>query len=246
MKKIISISILVVLAMANVLFNFSRDSDFSKSVSALEKKQIRKIDVNFKEEKILGETIDINLIIPKLVGFKNKDFENNLNGNILESIIEFKNNTEELSIIDHKYAKENKYDIPKYNCTVDYKINYISDNLISLTIEYTKFTGGSYSVEEKTTYNIDINNEKLLKLSDLFYDKDNYIEIINDHIKRELEEKENVYFVDKFDSIKETSKFYIDKDNIVIYFDMNEIAPYVVGIPEFKIPLNNLNLQIKI
>lgn len=246
MKRVISISILVVLAMTNVLFNYGKDNDFSKKVSALEKTQVRKIEVNFKEEKLIGETLDINLRIPKLIGFKNKDFENKLNGEILESIIEFKNNTEELSIMDHKYAKENKYDIPKYNCTVDYKVNHISNNLVSLTIQFAKFTGGAYVVEENVTYNIDVNNEKILNLEDLFYDKENYMEIINKNIKGQLKEKENIYFVDKFTSVKETSKFYIDKDNIVLYFDMNEIAPYVIGIPEFKIPLKELNLRIKI
>ncbi|HAG42483.1 MAG TPA: hypothetical protein DCL31_02680, partial [Clostridium sp.] len=93
MKRVVSISLLVVLTMINILFNFNKNNEFSKKVNALEKKQMEKIEVNFKEEKILGETIDINLRIPRLVGLINKDFENKLNGQILESIIKFKNNT---------------------------------------------------------------------------------------------------------------------------------------------------------
>ncbi|WP_454054349.1 DUF3298 and DUF4163 domain-containing protein [Clostridium sp. Marseille-Q7071] len=246
MKRVVSVSLLVVLAMINILFNFNKDNEFSKKVSALEKTQMEKIEVNFKEEKILGETIDINLRIPRLIGLANKEFENKLNGEILESIIKFKNNTEELSIIDHKYAKENRYDIPKYNCTVDYKVNYISNNLVSLTIEFVKFTGGTYAIEDNVTYNVDINKEKILNLDDVFHEKENYVEIINGNIKTELKEKENVYFADKFITVNENTKFYIEKDNIVVYFDMNEISPYVIGIPEFKIPLNNFSLQMKL
>ncbi|ARC84772.1 hypothetical protein U732_4311 [Clostridium argentinense CDC 2741] len=246
MKRVVSISLLVVLTMINILFNFNKDNEFSKKVNALEKTQMEKIEVNFKEEKILGETIDINLRIPRLVGLINKDFENKLNGQILERIINFKNNTEELSIIDHKYAKENRYDIPKYNCTVDYKVNHISNNLVSLTLQFIKFTGGTYAIEENITYNVDINKGKILNLDDIFYEKDNYVEIINRNIKEELKEKENIYFVDKFTTVNENTKFYIEQNNIVVYFNMNEISPYVIGIPEFKIPLNNFSLQMKL
>ncbi|WP_291581646.1 RsiV family protein [Clostridium sp. UBA6640] len=93
---------------------------------------------------------------------------------------------------------------------------------------------------------MDINKGRILNLYDIFYEKDNYVEVINRNIKTELEEKGNVYFVDKFATINENTKFYIEENNIVVYFNMNEISPYVIGIPEFKIPLNNFSLQMKL
>ena len=39
----------------------------------------------------------------------------------------------------------------------------------------------------------------------------------------------------EFKSIEDKQKFYIQDDNIVVYFDLYDIAPYAAGIPEFKI-----------
>ena len=51
------------------------------------------------------------------------------------------------------------------------------------------------------------------------------------------------YFTGKdgFKGISENQGFYISSGNIVIYFQVYEIAPYVTGIPEFYIPVEKFD-----
>ena len=49
----------------------------------------------------------------------------------------------------------------------------------------------------------------------------------------------------EFKSIEDKQKFYIQDDNIVVYFDLYDIAPYAAGIPEFIINVNKINHILK-
>ena len=48
-----------------------------------------------------------------------------------------------------------------------------------------------------------------------------------------------------FKGINEKSLYYLDNDNLVIYFQEYEIGPYVSGIIEFKIPLSEFKDNFK-
>ena len=92
-------------------------------------------------------------------------------------------------------------------------------------------------------------NGEILNLSDLFKDKVNYKEVINNEIRKQIEDmvkkdKENAG-VYQFTTISDNQKFYIQDDNIVIFFDLYEIAPYAAGIPEFKINIKSFNHILK-
>ena len=49
----------------------------------------------------------------------------------------------------------------------------------------------------------------------------------------------------EFKSIEDKQKFYIQDDNIVVYFDLYDIAPYAAGIPEFIINVNKIDHILK-
>ena len=67
-----------------------------------------------------------------------------------------------------------------------------------------------------------------------------YSDIINKKIKEEISKNPENYFDsgNEFKGISENQSFYIEGDNLVIYYQLYDIAPYAFGIPEFKIPLN--------
>lgn len=91
-------------------------------------------------------------------------------------------------------------------------------------------------------------NGKFLKLDDLFKDGEDYKGTINKEIEKEvkkLEKEQNAEGVYDFKGIKDNQKFYISNDNLIIFFDLYEIAPYAAGIPEFTINVNLLNDYIK-
>ena len=86
-------------------------------------------------------------------------------------------------------------------------------------------------------------------LNYLFKEEIDYKSIINEEIRSQIEdliksneENKGVY---EFKSISDNQKFYIQDDNLVIYFDLYEIAPYAAGIPEFMININKIDHILK-
>ena len=51
----------------------------------------------------------------------------------------------------------------------------------------------------------------------------------------------NYVFKDSFTGIDNNQNFYIDEDNLYIYFKPYDIAPYSAGFVTFKIPFTQLN-----
>lgn len=111
--------------------------------------------------------------------------------------------------------------------------------IISLYNDYYEYLGGAHGITIRTSYTIDRKQEKLLTLKELFQEGYNYKDIINKEIKAEINKNPENYFDsgDIFKGIDENQSFYIEDENLVIYYQLYDIAPYVFGFPEFKIPL---------
>ena len=124
---------------------------------------------------------------------------------------------------------------------IDYKITYQDDNLISFVI--TKSESAASAYQEQYFYNIDIENGKELNLRDVL--GENYKEIVDEQVKKQIEERtnadENVYYftVDEggFSGIEnEYQDFYINENKkVTVVFQKYEVAPGYMGIQEFEI-----------
>ena len=88
---------------------------------------------------------------------------------------------------------------------------------------------------------------ELLSLDDLFVSGYDYKSVINGEIKKKIADSPEKYFesADKFKGIDDNQGYYIEDDAIVIYYQQYDIAPYVAGIPEFKIQLNKFGPSYK-
>ncbi|OOM73774.1 anti-sigma-V factor RsiV [Clostridium puniceum] len=120
-----------------------------------------------------------------------------------------------------------------------YTIGIDNNMLISLYNDYYEYLGGAHGMTTRTSYTIDKEKEKLLTLKELFVQGYSYSDIINKSIKEDIEKHPDDYFNSgsEFKGIGENQSFYIEGDKLVIYYQLYDIAPYVFGIPEFKIPL---------
>jgi len=120
-----------------------------------------------------------------------------------------------------------------------YTIGIDNNVLISLYNDYYEYLGGAHGMTTRTSYTIDKEREKLLTLKELFVQGYSYSDIINKSIKEEIEKHPSDYFNSgrEFKGIGENQSFYMEGDKLVIYYQLYDIAPYVFGIPEFKIPL---------
>lgn len=144
-----------------------------------------------------------------------------------------------------KEAKDVLEDYKKsgYLCNImfelfsSYKITSQSKDLLSFYIEYYQFTGGAHGLTTRKAYVVENSNGKKLTLDKLFKEGYDYKSIIDTFIKKDISKNKDKYFdgEEGFKGINKDVKFYIEGNDLVIYYDQYEIAPYASGIPEFKI-----------
>ena len=211
----------------------------SMPVQAQETKPINQgitiTDLTIKEDH---EALEVNIVFPLVQDVKDKQVEEKINQIIQEDILNFKNQLQTESEEYLQSARNEEWEIRKYVAFVDYIIHYQKDDLLSLSINYYSYTAGAhgYTLERAYNYNL-VNGEEIL-LKDILKEKKDYIDIINQEIKRQIELSPQEYFSEfsVFQSISEEQPFYLIEDGMVVYFGLYEIAPYSSGIRYFEIP----------
>lgn len=202
------------------------------------------ISVNKDNIKVETETIktnvdnaEIDIKIPTVKGLKDLVYQEQLNYLIKETaekdLKEFEEQVKELSKSDIEWKPELK---------ISYEVKSEKD-ILSFVVDFYSYTGGANGISRKDYYNIDVDGNKNIRLADSFKENSDYKTIINDEINKQIKEQvatgEKAYFEGEegFKTIKDQQSFYVDKDgNIVITFQMYEIAPRYMGHPEFRIP----------
>lgn len=196
------------------------------------------INITSKDVNTKDELTEIDLKIPVVSGLKDLNLQKKINSMFEKDAISFKNEIEEMA---KEYFEEcKKYDIsmPNYSAVVNYKILSKDNNLLSMYIDYYRYTGGAHGSTTRKSYNIDLNTGKVLDLKDIFKGKLDYKGIIDKTIKNEISRNPNLYFSEDFKGISDNPCFVIENSNLIIYFQQYEIAPYSSGIPQFNIPLS--------
>mgnify|MGYP005795289675 CR=1 FL=1 len=192
--------------------------------------------LNLKEN---NKRIEFDFKYPE-VKMGNEHVQNKINILIKGDIYEFKKYIEDIyneSI--NIYPEEIVKTSPSFNykgmSTFEYEI---VDNILSLRVTLIQFTGGAHPMAFVKNYNFDLNTGEVLKIEDIFNEegKKNYKEVIDKIILDKMNESPENYFIDDFKGIGDNVQYYLTKDDIVIFFQLYEIAPYSAGIPEFKIP----------
>ncbi len=189
------------------------------------------------ENKSINENnawVKIQANYPKISGMENSSFQDKLNLTIEKKVESFVQNIE-------KQAKENynilgKTGISPYEAVINYSYN-INGPILSIIMDYYSFLGGAHGATLRETINLDTKKGSYIGLKDLFKDKDNYKEYILKNINAKIKENPENYFYPSIDKFNE-SNFYLSPDGqLIIFFNQYEIAPYVAGIVEFKMPI---------
>lgn len=77
---------------------------------------------------------------------------------------------------------------------------------------------------------------KMYVLSDLFKHNSDYVTVLSEEIKRQIEARD-IPVLEPFTKIDENASFYIADMCLVIFFQLYELTPYYYGFPMFPIPL---------
>ena len=181
------------------------------------------------------------------------------------------------SMADHSQtSKENwqaRYDtqvkgenIPKVPAKDDDKFSFFSDftieqsnsNYISFVLKDGGFSGGAHEYENITSFNYDVKNKKVIKLSDIFPNDPQYLIHLGTQSRDILTKRFITDNKDENSGTPEAIKEYTDNitgmlntgtepteenfsiftftpDKVKIYFAEYQVGPYVFGIPEVEI-----------
>ena len=129
--------------------------------------------------------------------------------------------------------------------TGNYAVKLNQKSLLSIRLEAYLFRqGAAHGMTLANSLTVDLKTGKVYGLRDLFKSNSHYIYKISEMIKAQIKERD-LPLLREFNRITDRQDFYLTKDDLVIYFQIYDYTPYVVGIPEFVIPLRRLERLAK-
>ncbi|MFD0694380.1 stalk domain-containing protein [Paenibacillus sp. GCM10027628] len=126
----------------------------------------------------------------------------------------------------------------RFSFDVNYTVTYNQQNKLSLHFDTYQYTGGAHGMYDMDAHTFDLLTGEEITLKQAALNDPNYKQIINNEIKKQIQEREYVLLT-PFESIGDDQRFYLKDNNIVVYFSLYEYTPYALGIPEFTIPVSS-------
>ncbi|NLM98145.1 MAG: DUF3298 and DUF4163 domain-containing protein [Halanaerobiaceae bacterium] len=184
------------------------------------------------------ETVEIEAGIPVLEGLQDKTTQEDFNRYLRDVVIRYTDDIKKHGDQSLRKQISEGHPVFKYQAYVCYELKS-KEKVLSLYMSFYQYTGGAHGLTGVFTYNLDPATGRLLTFQDILEQYSLELADIKDSIINELNKEPGLYFSDTGEYIKNKDEFdfYIEDNHLVIFFQQYEIAPYVVGIPEFKIPL---------
>ncbi|MFK2825532.1 DUF3298 domain-containing protein [Bacillus sp. B190/17] len=121
-----------------------------------------------------------------------------------------------------------------------YEIKNNQRQVLSLSLSnYTYHFHAAHGMTYIKSLTFDLKQGKLCQLKDLFKPGSDYVKRLSDLIRVQIKQRD-IPLLDGFTAIQPNQDFYIADKALVIYFQLYEITPYVVGLPMFPISVFDL------
>lgn len=132
-----------------------------------------------------------------------------------------------------------------YSYYGDFSVSFFKDDLLVIKLEgYHYPFGAAHGMPYQAFVHIDLSTGMIYELEDLFKRNSDYVEVLSEMIKNQIEEEEKqgftYYFPDQYQGIKPEQPFYVTEDGLAIYFEPYEIAAFAAGFPTFNISYDEL------
>lgn len=129
-----------------------------------------------------------------------------------------------------------------YNREIKTEVASCENNVLSYRIYFEEYTGGAHGIYQTTYLNLDLKNLMPIHLDDLFVDE--YHEALTDLLwyqliaDKEVESREELEEMGygTTGELAPVNNFTMDDEGITFYYNVYDIAPYVVGPTEIKLP----------
>jgi len=143
----------------------------------------------------------------------------------------------------YDYNNENGFPIMVFEVDRNYKVTYNKKAIVSLYTNEYIYSGGAHGITLRESQNWDLRLGEQIELWQLYPNNPYFLldilKQINEQIEKQIANGSNYYFDNYCQLVLETfnpESFYLEKNNLIIYFQQYDIAPYSSGIPIFEIP----------
>ena len=122
---------------------------------------------------------------------------------------------------------------------VSYEVTADTDRWFTLCVSALQTQASGYQILRY--YHIDKSTGEMATLSDLFPSGSDYVSVLSDEVRRQMEEGDRSYFSHEFRSIDPEQAFYWTPDGgLVLVFDEASGAAAAEGVLEFSIPASTV------
>lgn len=138
-----------------------------------------------------------------------------------------------------------------YYKKIQSQVQLYQKNLLVYRTRYEEYTGGAHGIYMTSFINFDLRTLTPIHLSDLF--ADDYEEALTDLLWNQLmadnhvatrQELEDLGYGSTGD-LTPTENFYIGREGITFYYNVYDIAPYVMGAIEISLPYEIMSHLLK-
>lgn len=195
------------------------------------------------------ELLSINVATPYFEGFQSADEINQLiRSLIVDSIGDARLNKKNNKQLYEELVKKGEKPAT-LNTTLDTYYDYSTNrNILSIYLHTYYYSGGAHPTNWVNSFSINTSTGEIYSFKDLFLENVNVTSVFEDKILAKIEENPESYFEGYKKTIKDKNgnfNFYFNGDELVIYFDLYELVPYVYGITYFKFKANDIKDLLK-
>lgn len=209
-------------------------------------------DVKVEAKKIekFEEDCGIKIIYPHLSGFKSASKLNGLIQNkITDSIGSIRCAWSDLLKMKEEQKKAGE-EISKVGVSLGSTFDYSKNGkILSVMMNESFYMGGAHDLFSIDSFTVNTKTGEIYSFNSLFNQKSNYKKVVVDKISTMIQKEKDSYFGNAMKTLAEMKtddfQFYIDGSNLVIYFDLYDLAPYAYGIPKFTIAVKDLKGLLK-
>jgi len=185
------------------------------------------------------EFLEIDLSVPVLSGF---DSSETINKEIAESIAAARAEVEDAALLMESYQP-----LQKAGLHTNYLYSKNGD-LVSLWMMFDNYTGGAHGLYWIEPYTFNTATGEIYNFSGLFQEGNASASLVADKIIDKIKENPDLYFESAVESVKNYNnefQFYINGNQLVVFFSLYDITAYAGGIQFFDFDAEELKDLLK-
>lgn len=144
------------------------------------------------------------------------------------------------TIFDLVYAmmrEQNSLQAVEVVGTYDIKLN--QQGLLSLVLENYTFSGGAHGMTLDRSLTFDLKTGHVYQLGDLFKKNSHYTERLSAIVRKQINERD-IPLLEGFPGVAPDQEFFLTATDLVLYYQLYELAAYVYGILQFPVPYTEI------